>query len=109
MHAMDSCPARCTMHAKHYIANGLLLGLAWSATANAVDHVVTANVNMTFSPSTLTIAVGDTVTFKNSVGAGTHNARSDPGSVTAFRCANGCDATGGNGNLSNAAWSGTVT
>jgi plastocyanin len=88
------------MHAKH-TSNGLLLGVAWSAiapgllmsaTTLAANRVVTANSNMTFSPSTLTIAAGDTVTFRN--GAGTHNVRSDPGSVTAFRCANGCDATG---------------
>ena len=102
------------MHGKH-TSNGLLLGVAWSAiapgllisaTTLAANRVVTANSNMTFSPSTLTIAAGDTVTFRN--GSGTHNVRSDPGSVTAFRCANGCDATGGNGNLSSAAWSGTV-
>jgi hypothetical protein len=49
---------------------------------------------------------GDTVTFQNR--GGTHNAVSDPGSITAFRCADGCDATGGSGNLSSGAWSATV-
>jgi plastocyanin len=67
---------------------------------------VTANANQTFTPNTVTIALGDTVTFRN--GGGLHNAVSNPGSVTAFRCANGCDGAGGNGNPSSAAWSATV-
>ena len=81
-------------------------GLLLSATTSAVDHVVTANANMTFTPSSLTIPAGDTVTFRN--GGGTHNVRSDPGAVSTFRCASGCDGAGGNGNLSSAAWSATV-
>ena len=102
------------MHAKQ-TSNGLRRVVTWSAiapglllsaTSFAANQVVTANSNMTFSPSTLTIVAGDTVTFRN--GGGSHNVRSDPGAITAFRCANGCDATGGNGNLSTAAWSGTV-
>ncbi|WP_332687528.1 FG-GAP-like repeat-containing protein, partial [Devosia sp.] len=75
--------------------------------ASAANHVVTAQSNFTFSPSNLTIDAGDTVTFQN--GGGFHNVVSDPGSVTMFRCANGCDGAGGNGNLSGAAWSATVT
>ena len=78
-----------------------------SATASAANHVVTAQSNLTFSPSNLTIDAGDTVTFQN--GGGIHNVVSDPGSVTSFRCANGCDGAGGNGNLSGASWSATVT
>lgn len=74
--------------------------------AGATDHVVTALSDMTFSPAVITINAGDTVTFKN--GGGTHNAVSNPGSVTVFRCANGCDGSGGNGNLSSGAWSATV-
>ena len=102
------------MHAKQ-TSNGLVRSVAWaaiapglllSATTLAANHVVTANSNMTFTPSTLTIVAGDTVTFRN--GAGLHNVRSDPGSVRTFRCANGCDSSGGNGNLSSAAWSATV-
>ena len=81
---------------------GLLLPLI----ASAANHVVEARSNLTFSPSTLTIVAGDTVTFRNA--GGFHNAVSDPGAVTSFRCANGCDATGGNGNLSSTAWSATV-
>ncbi len=85
-----------------------VLGLALlPATASAANHVVTAQSNFTFSPRDLTINAGDTVTFQN--GGGVHNVASDPGSVTSFRCANGCDGAGGNGNLSGAAWSATVT
>jgi len=83
------------------------LGLLFSATAPAANHIVTALPNMTFSPKTMTINAGDTVTFTN--GGGFHNVASDPGAVTAFRCADGCDGAGGNGSLSSSAWSATVT
>jgi plastocyanin len=82
------------------------LGLLFSAAAFAANHVVTARSDLTFSPSSLTITAGDTVTFRN--GGGFHNVVSDPGSVTSFRCANGCDGAGGNGNLSSLSWSATV-
>jgi len=92
------------------VSSALLLtggGLWLAGQACAANHVVTANANMTFSPRTLTINAGDTVTFRN--GGGIHNVTSDPGSITAFRCANGCDGAGGSGALSGAAWSATVT
>ena len=59
-----------------------------------------------FSPSNLTINVGDTVTFTNA--GGFHNVAADDGS---FRCANGCanDGHGGTGDPSGDAWSSTVT
>jgi plastocyanin len=57
-----------------------------------------------FNPSALTIQAGDTVTFTN-VG-GLHNVAANDGS---FRCANGCDGQGGNGDPSNANWSTTIT
>ena len=60
-----------------------------------------------YEPSTLTINVGDTVTFTNT--SGFHNVVSDADSVTAFRCANGCDATGGNGDPSGPGWTADVT
>ncbi|UXI66520.1 plastocyanin/azurin family copper-binding protein [Tahibacter amnicola] len=60
-----------------------------------------------FDPPTLSIAAGDTVTFFNA--GGFHNVQSDPGAVTSFRCAAGCDGAGGNGNLSSDAWTATVT
>ena len=84
-----------------------MAGLLLPAMASAANHVVEARSTLTFSPSTLTIVAGDTVTFRNA--GGFHNVVSDPGAVTEFRCANGCDGMGGNGNLSSAAWSATVT
>jgi plastocyanin len=55
-----------------------------------------------FTPSTLTINQGDTVTFTND--GGFHNVVADDGS---FRCARGCDGDGqgGNGAPSDDAWS----
>lgn len=86
--------------------SALVSGLLIPVAAGAANYVVTALPNLTFSPSNITIAPGDTITFRN--GGGVHNAVSNPGAVTSFRCANGCDATGGNGNPSGAAWSATV-
>ncbi|WP_460728489.1 cupredoxin domain-containing protein, partial [Lysobacter rhizosphaerae] len=85
----------------------VFFGVLLSASASAADHVVTALSNLTFSPKNLTIAAGDTVTFRN--GGGLHNVTSAPGAATAFRCANGCDGAGGSGNPSSASWSATVT
>ena len=84
------------------------MGLA-SASALAADWPVNVGDpnGLTFAPAVLNIAAGDTVTFTN--GGGFHNATSDAGAVTAFRCANGCDGDGGNGAPSSTAWSATVT
>ena len=60
--------------------------------------------DLSFSPRQLTIQVGDTVIFDNQ--GGSHNVAADDGS---FRCAQGCDGSGGNGNPSNAAWHASVT
>ena len=77
----------------------------WPASpALGVDHTVTATPGATFQPRDLTIAVGDTVTWTN--GGGRHNVRADDDS---FRCANGCDGQGGDGNPSTAGWSFTLT
>jgi plastocyanin len=57
-----------------------------------------------FVPRAVTVDVGDTVTFVNA--GGTHNVDADD--ETTFRCANGCDGAGGNGDPSGAAWSSTV-
>ena len=64
---------------------------------------------LAFSPTPLTINVGDTVTFTNLGGTiAAHNVHADDNS---FRCANGCDGdgTGGNGNPSSSNWSFTLT
>jgi plastocyanin len=90
---------------------GTFLALV-AVSAHATDHTVTAMANRTFDPPTLTIAVGDTVTFMNSTTSpGFHNVESDTGSVTQFRCANGCDGdgAGGSGDPANNTWTATVT
>jgi plastocyanin len=87
------------------------LGLA-SASAFAANHTVTVGPPgnaFSFSPADITIAAGDTVTWTYAGGGAPHNVVSDPGSVTSFRCANGCDGAGGNGAPSSSAWSATVT
>lgn len=96
----------------HLFASCVVLLLASSA-AFAVDHTVTARNGpggRHFDPAALEIAPGDTVTFVNDpADPGFHNAASDTGAITVFRCANGCDGTGGNGDPSGALWTGTVT
>jgi len=83
----------------------------FAMSAEAIDHQVVARSGPNrFDPPTLEIAVGDTVTFVNNPDApGFHNVESDTGSVTQFRCANGCDGDGGNGDPSSTAWTATVT
>jgi len=94
---------------------GILAGSAlalFAVSAHAANFIVIARPNLTFDPPTLQIAVGDTVTFENDPNTpGFHNVSSDTDSVTAFRCANGCDGdgAGGNGNPSGATWMATVT
>lgn len=62
--------------------------------------------NNTFSPSTVNLLAGGTVTFTN-LGGG-HNVTANDGS---FRCANGCDGDGqgGNGAPATNGWSVTIT
>ena len=83
---------------------GIVLMLALVG-AHAANVTVTATSSLTFSPATVTINPGDTVTFKN--GGGFHNVASDTAGL--FRCANGCDGAGGSGDASSANWSATVT
>lgn len=82
----------------------LILPLLGAAPA-AAQHSVNAMPNFTFSPSNLTINVGDTVTFTNM--GGFHNVVGS-GAAT-FRCANGCDGEGGDGNASAVLWTFTRT
>ena len=60
---------------------------------------------LAFSPNNLTITAGDTVTFRN-LGGASHNVHADDNS---FRCAQGCDDTGGSGDISGANWTFTRT
>jgi plastocyanin len=90
---------------------GTLLAL-FAVSASATDYTVIARPNLRFDPPTLSINVGDTVTFMNDPdGPGFHNVASDSGAVTPFRCANGCDGdgAGGDGAPNNNLWSATVT
>ncbi|REJ75149.1 MAG: hypothetical protein DWQ36_06275 [Acidobacteria bacterium] len=73
--------------------------------AHAVNHTVLVGPGNTFTPSSLTITVGDSVTWTNQ--GGLHNVRATSGAN--FRCANGCDGQGGNGSVSTNAWSFTLT
>lgn len=63
-------------------------------------HAVNVNPDLTFSPAQLTIDAGDTVVWTNQ--GGFHNVRSDDGG---FRCAAGCDDSGGDGSPSDTPWS----
>ena len=76
-----------------------------AAPAGAANFDVNIGASLTFSPSTLAIQVGDSVTWHNN-GGGFHNVVADDGS---FRCAEGCADQGGNGDPSGAAWSFTRT
>ena len=90
---------------QRYLFITILSGMVfWPALAFAIDHTVLVTPANTFQPRDLTIAVGDTVTWSNN--GGFHNVRADDNS---FRCANGCDALGGDGNASAVGWSFTLT
>ena len=89
------------------LAAGIAATLALVSTAAlAVDHQVTANPNLTFTPQFLTINAGDTVTFTNT--GGFHNVASDPGAVTSFHCSTACGASP-TGDPSGSLWSQTIT
>ena len=88
----------------------LLTAILFAATgpAWAIDHTIhVGGAGAVFTPSNIEALVGDTVTFVND--GGFHNVASDAGSPLSFRCANGCDGSGGNGNVSNASWNATIT
>ena len=72
-------------------------------TLSAKTHEIIVSSNV-FTPNSLVIEAGDTVRWTNTGGG--HNVRASNGS---FRCAQGCDAEGGNGNPSSILWSFEVT
>lgn len=85
------------------LAVGMLLLFAGSSLA--ANHVVTVGgTTLTFTPKSLTINAGDTVTFTNA--GGMHNVHSDPGAVTSFLCSVNCTTNNG---PSSSAWSTTIT
>lgn len=91
------------MNVRHLVP--LLAGLLLPCAVDAANHTVTI-IGNSFSPSELTVAQGDTVTFRNSSG-GLHNAASDDDAPNLFRCATSCSGFGGNPSAS--AWQSTVT
>lgn len=79
--------------------------LVAGAAHGANIRVQVGGSGLRFSPQTLTIQPGDSVTFTNL--GGFHNVMADNG---AFRCARGCDndGHGGNGASSTSAWQATL-
>ncbi len=75
----------------------------FTSTAWAKTHVVVVRDN-SFNPATVVIEAGDTVRWVNE-GPGFHNIYS----VGKFRCAEGCEADGGDGTPSNSPWIAEVT
>ena len=85
---------------------GLVLMLFFVVNAQAnVSYVIVGGQGLTFSPQTIDINAGDTVTFLNF--GGVHNVVADDGR---FRCAHGCDndGHGGNGGATGQLWSVSV-
>jgi plastocyanin len=90
------------MSSFHAPAAGRLAALGFALTlaltlaapaAHAAHFDVQATSQLTFVPATITITVGDSVTWTNTSGF-MHNVYAEDGS---FRCANGCDDQGGDG------------
>lgn len=78
-----------------------------SVSAGAANHdVAVGGAGLVFTPSTLTINAGDTVTFTNA--GGFHNVASDPGAVTQFHCSTACGDSPV-GDPSGAAWVQVIT
>ncbi|MEO8504149.1 MAG: Calx-beta domain-containing protein [Acidobacteriota bacterium] len=76
-----------------------------ASSASATNFTITAQSSRTFFPPTLTIQVGDTVTFKN-VGGGFHNVAADDSS---FRCSETCNGSGGDPSSANWSFDRTFT
>jgi plastocyanin len=79
----------------------VLAGCCLATPLFAANHTVNVGPGTTYTPATLTIAVGDTVKFTNR--GGLHNVKANDNS---FRCAHGCDGDGhgGNGAASSDIW-----
>jgi plastocyanin len=86
----------------------LIVGSICCGYAQAKENfvIVGGNAGLVFSPDTLDIVAGDTVTFLNF--GGVHNVVANDGS---FRCAEGCDndGHGGSGAPTGQLWSVTIS
>ena len=89
---------RCLAHRGKLLIAGFAGG---GMPAYAANHAVQIK-GMKFNPSKISVAVGDTITFRNA--GGLHNVVSD---AAGFRCATSCNGSGGNVSTSN--WVATVT
>jgi plastocyanin len=83
------------------VAGAFVLLVGAAQPLPAADHRVLVS-NFMYNPPQLTIQAGDTVTWVNT--GGLHNAVADD---RGFRCASGCDDTGGQGDASVEQWSAT--
>ena len=101
--AREICTLRIRIAVASLFTTVAILSGATSAVAENFIVDLGGGLGFRFSPADLTIQVGDSVTWRNQGGG--HNVNA-PGF---FRCANGCDDTGGDGNPSAASWEFTRT
>ena len=85
---------------KHFsLVFALISPLVSQGPVGAAEHFVDVRPNNQFVPRDLVIEAGDRVTWRNL--GGTHNVVADD---LSFRCAEGCDGNGGNGDPSPGGW-----
>ena len=84
----------------------LLLLIAHVASATSANVTVGPNGSISYSPNSVTINAGESVTFTYAGGPMPHNVIANDNS---FRCAKGCEDTGGNGAATNQAFTFTRT
>ena len=88
MHAIKTNQSRASAKRRRKAVlaacSAVVFGLSCPALAAAANHVVTAMPNLTFSPKTLTINAGDTVTAALLVGLGDAGALGAGGDIAAL-------------------------
>jgi plastocyanin len=89
------------MKLSHWLSAAALL--VFTSASFAANVTVTVLGSMQFTPTTVNINAGDTVTFKYAGGGLPHNVVADDNS---FRCATSCSGNGGN--ATSAAWTAVV-
>jgi len=85
----------------------VVLGWASKIQADTSATVVVTVTDNEFSPDPITINEGDTIEWNYAGGGNAHNIVSD--APLSFRCADGCDGDGGDGNPSSSAWTSSIT
>jgi plastocyanin len=100
---MSEFARRCSRGLAHCALLPSAMFVLATPNADAANwNVDVGGAQLAFSPATLTISAGDTVTFVNK--GGFHNVAADDGS---FRCAQSCSGSGGDPDST--LWSSTVT